>query len=48
MDDLLDEPLAVNIAQLRERCERLLTVHHADRETVGIGLLRGREGERKE
>jgi hypothetical protein len=48
MDDLLDEPLAVNIAQLRKRRERLPAVHNADRETVGIGLRRGREGKRKE
>ena len=48
MDDLFDEPLAVNIAQLRERCERLPAVHYADRERVGIGLRRGREGKRQE
>ncbi len=30
MDHLLDEPLAINVAQLRERCERLPAVHHAN------------------
>jgi hypothetical protein len=29
MDDLFDDPLAVNIARLRERCERLPAVHCA-------------------
>ncbi len=48
MNDLFDEPLAVNIAQLRERCERLPAVDYADRQTVGIGLRRGREGKRQE
>jgi hypothetical protein len=48
MNDLFDAPLAVNIAQLRERCKRLPAVHYADRETVGIGLRRGREGKRQE
>ena len=48
MDDIFDEPFAVNSAQLRERCERLPAVHYADRETVGIGLRRGREGKRQE
>jgi hypothetical protein len=48
MDDLFDELPAVNIAQLRERFERLPAVHYADRETVGIGLRRGREGKRQE
>jgi hypothetical protein len=43
-----DEPLAVNIGQLRERCERLPAVRYADWETVGIGLRRGREGKRQE
>jgi hypothetical protein len=43
-----DEPLAVNIGQLREHCERLPAVHYADWETVGIGLRRGREGKRQE
>jgi len=48
MDDLFDEPLAVNIAQLRERRERVLAVYHANRETVRTGLRSGREGQRKE
>ena len=33
---------------LRERCERLPAVDYADRQTVGIGLRRGREGKRQE
>jgi hypothetical protein len=45
--DLLNEPLAINIAQLRERSERLPAVHDADWETIGIGLRR-RCGRRKE
>jgi hypothetical protein len=48
MDDLFDEPLAVDVAQLGECGERLPAVYHADRETIRIGLRRGREGKRKE
>src|ERR1700680_1004318 len=46
--DLFDEALAVDIAKLRERCERLLAVHDPDRETVRIGLRRGREWKRQQ
>jgi hypothetical protein len=45
--DLFDEALAVDIAMLRGHCERLLAVHDPDRETIGIGLRRGREWKRQ-
>ena len=48
MRHFLDEPLAVNIPQLRERCERLPAVHRADGETIRIGLRRRREGKCEE
>ncbi len=48
MDHLLDEPLAINVAQLRERCERLPAVHRADGETIRIGLRCRRQGECEE
>ena len=39
--------LLSNIAQLRERRERLFSLNHADRQAVGVGLRSGREEKRK-
>jgi hypothetical protein len=39
--DFLDEPLAVNAAQLRERCERLPAVHDADRVVLSVEPAEG-------
>lgn len=38
----------LSILRSCESGERLPAVHYADRETVGIGLRRGREGKRQE
>jgi hypothetical protein len=41
MDDLFDEPLAVNIAQLRERCERFINVTAVSRTNPAGGRFSG-------
>ena len=46
--DFLDEPLAVDVAQLRKRCECPLAVHHPNGETIRIGFRHGSERKRKE
>ena len=46
--DFLDEPLAVDVAQLRKCRECLPAVDHADGETIGIWLRHCSERKRKE
>jgi hypothetical protein len=47
--DLLDKALAVDVAQLGKGRERVLAIDKADRQTVGIWLLRSgeRDGEKR-
>ena len=46
--DFLDEPFAVDVAQLRKCRECVPAVDHADGETIGIGLRHCSERKRKE